>query len=539
MREMKDQKAIALCRVSTFGQDLKQQEEKVLDAIKNMGYLEENIIVIKDSESGIKLSELERNGLNKMKEYIESDPSITVVVTWELSRISRQAKILYSIRDFLVSKGVNLIVLNPYFQTLKQDGTLDPNSNIFFGIFSSMAENEGFISKARQVRGKHKKLAEGRYTGGNVLFGYRVNRTKGNLLEPDPETSKIVQEIFEMYSSGQHSIGTVMRAFGKTRNQISDILSNCMYAGLPGKEKIRKANITDLSVPPIITEELFRKCEKIRSENPRKLKKKGNNIYFAKGIMFCFKCRKHYTANLTSIAYRCNTHGLTLPINVVDSLLWHLAKESRKNKLKRGYVYDEELKKLQDSWSNLQDKLAKVDTEINKIINKKDKYSVLFANDSLSKEVFMKKDQELKKEQKDLNLEKQRLLNSVEEVKRRIDNINKESEDSPLDIDGIEDDTERFNIIHQEIYSITVLEKAFNSVESRVAVSYTSLDPEIDESKIEIYKINSRNNEIISEETGKSVKYEYLGRFSRTNKVKESQRKACKKYHAKKSTGLI
>ena len=226
MREMKDQKAIALCRVSTFGQDLKQQEEKVLDAIKNMGYLEENIIVIKDAESGIKLSELERNGLNKMKEYIESDPSITVVVTWELSRISRQAKILYSIRDFLVSKRVNLIVLSPYFQTLKQDGTLDPNSNIFFGIFSSMAENEGFISKARQVRGKLKKLSEGRYTGGKVLFGYRINKEKGNLLEPDPETSEIVKKIFEFYATGEQCIGTVMREFGKTRNQVADILNN-------------------------------------------------------------------------------------------------------------------------------------------------------------------------------------------------------------------------------------------------------------------------------------------------------------------------
>lgn len=533
MREMKDQKAIALCRVSTFGQDLKQQEEKVLDAIKNMGYLEENIIVIKDAESGIKLSELERNGLNKMKEYIESDPSITVVVTWELSRISRQAKILYSIRDFLVSKRVNLIVLNPYFQTLKQDGTLDPNSNIFFGIFSSMAENEGFISKARQVRGKLKKLSEGRYTGGKVLFGYRINKEKGNLLEPDPETSEIVKKIFEFYATGEHSIGTVMREFGKTRNQVADILNNCMYAGLPGKEKHRKTNVSDITLPAIISEELFRKCEKIREENPRKLKKKGENIYYAKGILFCSKCRTRYSANLTTCAYRCSTHGLTLPINVVDSLLWHLAKENRKNKLKLGYVYDEEVKRLQDSYSILQDKLDKVDQDLEKIKGKKDKLGVLYLNDSISEEVFQKKDKEIKKEQKDLNSERQRVLDSISDVTKRIDNITAEKTESPLDLDLIEDDTERTKIIHEEIYSIVVLDKPFNSTTAKVAVSFNAIVPELEDSRIEIYNINTKNYEITNEK-GQKLTYNFLKRFSRTEKVKESMKKACKKYQNKK-----
>ena len=533
MREMKDQKAIALCRVSTFGQDLKQQEEKVLDAIKNMGYLEENIIVIKDAESGIKLSELERNGLNKMKEYIESDPSITVVVTWELSRISRQAKILYSIRDFLVSKRVNLIVLNPYFQTLKEDGTLDPNSNIFFGIFSSMAENEGFISKARQVRGKLKKLSEGRYTGGKVLFGYRINKEKGNLLEPDPETSEIVKKIFEFYATGEHSIGTVMREFGKTRNQIADILNNCMYAGLPGKEKHRKTNVSDITLPAIISEELFRKCEKIREENPRKLKKKGENIYYAKGIMFCAKCRRHYSANLTSVAYRCSTHGLTIPINLVDSLIWELSKQNRKNKLKLGYVYDEEVKRLQDSYSILQDKLAKVDQDLEKIRGKKDKLGVLYLNDSISEEIFQKKDKEIKKEQKDLNSERQRILDSINDVTKRIDNITAEKTESPLDLDLIEDDAERVRIIREEIFSIVILDKPFNSTTAKVAVSFNAIVPELEDSRIEIYNINTKNYEITNEK-GQKLTYNFLKRFSRTEKVKESMKKACKKYQDKK-----
>ncbi len=526
-----EKKCILLVRVSTQHQDLDQQREKVFEAAKADGYDDKNIIVIEDKESAIKLSEEERHGLTELKNYVESDSTIDRVYTYELSRISRQAQMLYKIRDFLVAKGVNLIVLNPYFQTLK-DGKLDPNSNIFFGFFTANAENEGFLSKARQIRGKLKKLSEGKYTGGKVLFGYRINKEKGNLIEPDPETSKIVKDIFEFYSTGQHSIGTVMRAFDKTRNQVADILNNCMYCGRPGKEKSRKANSSEITVPAIISEELFDLCKKVREENPRKLKKKGENIYYAKGIMYCAKCTRHYGANLTSCCYRCSTHGLTLPINVVDSLLWHLAKENRKNKLKLGYVYDEEVKRLQDSYPVLHDKLAKVEQDLEKIKGKKDKLGVLYLNDSISEEVFQKKDKEIKKEQKDLHNEKQRILDSINDVTKRIDNITAEKTESPLDLDLIEDDAERVRIIREEIYSIVVMDKPFNSTTAKVGVSFNAIVPELEDSRIEIYNINTKNYKITNE-NGKELTYNFLKRFTRTEKVKASMRKACKKYQTK------
>lgn len=526
-----EKKCILLVRVSTQHQDLDQQREKVFEAAKADGYKDSEIIVIEDKESAIKLSEEERHGLTELKNYIESDPSIDRVYTYELSRISRQAQMLYKIRDLLVAKGVNLIVLNPYFQTLK-DGKLDPNSNIFFGFFTANAENEGFLSKARQRRGKLKKLEQGKFTGGKVLYGYRVNKAKGNLIEPDPETAKIVKEIFEYYSTGKHSIGTVIREFGKTRNQISDILNNCMYCGRPGKEKTRKTNVSEIVLPAIISEELFDLCKKIREENPRKLKKKGENIYYAKGIMYCAKCRRHYSANLTTCAYRCSTHGATLPINVVDSLLWELAKNNRKNKLKLGYVYDEEVKRLQDSYPVLHDKLAKVEQDLEKIKGKKDKLGVLYLNDSISEEVFQKKDKEIKKEHKDLLSEKQRILDSINDVTKRIDNITTEKTESPLDLDLIEDDAERVRIIREEIYSIVVMDKPFNSTTAKVGVSFNAIVPELEDSRIEIYNINTKNYEITNE-NGKRITYTFLKRFTRTEKVKASMKKACKKYQSK------
>ena len=49
--------------------------------------------------------------------------------------------------------------MNPYCKVMNDDGTLSETSNILFGIFATMAENEGYIRKARLNRGRMKKKA--------------------------------------------------------------------------------------------------------------------------------------------------------------------------------------------------------------------------------------------------------------------------------------------------------------------------------------------------------------------------------------------
>ena len=105
---MSDSKAIGLIRVSTVSQDLTQQTEAVKEEMKRDGYKPSNIILIEDKESAVTLSEEERQGIIKMKQYIESDPSIDAVYVFELSRLSRRPEVLYSVRDYLLEKKINL-----------------------------------------------------------------------------------------------------------------------------------------------------------------------------------------------------------------------------------------------------------------------------------------------------------------------------------------------------------------------------------------------------------------------------------------------
>ena len=78
-------KCILLSRISTGQQNLEQQTKDLIKFAKSIGFKESDQIVIESVESAIKLSEEERQGLNRLKNCIETEP-IDCVICWEPSR---------------------------------------------------------------------------------------------------------------------------------------------------------------------------------------------------------------------------------------------------------------------------------------------------------------------------------------------------------------------------------------------------------------------------------------------------------------------
>jgi DNA invertase Pin-like site-specific DNA recombinase len=527
-------KAIVLCRVSTKIQKLDSQREAVLKAVREEGYSEKDIIIIEDIESAVKLSEEERLGLNKMKEHIEADPTINSVFVYELSRLSRRPTVLYNVRDYLASRKINLIVLNPYFRTLKEDGTIDTTSNIVFSMFGSFSENEAILSKQRQQRGKMKKIAEGRYVGSALPYGYTINNSKDKLIVINPSEAEVVRKVFQLYSTGEHSINSLVKETGLSRNRVGFMLQNCSYCGRSGTERKWGKTKTDISLPKIITEELFDKCCEVRENNPRKPKRTWNSIYFCKGLIKCVKCCRNYITKKNTASYHCATHASFVPVNLMDSFAWEIAKKSRKEKLSRGYIYDKELIKLQDSLSILQDKKNRSEQELVELYKKKDRLAILIMNDDISQELADKKKKDLKALIDKAKSEIDRYTFSLDEVNSRIEKINIDATDSPLDLDSITDETEMNNIIHEEIYSIVIMDKAERSHEVKVCVSYKTmfndLDTDLDDSKFEYYLLNTKTNKVVNEDTGQEFQYTFIRRFTRSDKQVQKSREAYNKY---------
>ena len=528
-------KAIGLIRISTFSQELSSQRDKVKEAMLADGYTEENIILIEDIESGVKLKEEERNGLNKMKEYIEADPSINAVYVFEVSRISRRPGVIYSIRDYLTSKNICLVVLNPSFRTLKENGEVDTNSNLYLGIFGAFSENESIMTKIRTGRGRNKAIAEGRFIGGTVLFGYK--NEKGYLVI-DPGNAKIVKEIFESYSTGNYSIGMLAKEYNFSRERVAYILGNSSYAGLSSLDRSTKAAKSDFKLPPIITEELYQKVQKIKENNIKGMKKTSGNIYLCKSLLKCVKCLKSYIAHLTSISYRCKcSEGGAIPINLLDSFIWNLAKENRKKKLTSKAVYEKELERLQNSIYLLQDNFNKAETQLIQLNKKRDKLALMVLNDKISNELAENQYKEIDREIKKISKEKDNLVASIEDVDRRIKNLGMESLENPLDLDNINDPAEMYRIIKEEIYSIVVMEKKKNSMVAKIAVSFNPFDLELEDSRIEHYMIDTKNR-TVTDQNGKAVKFDYIERFVLPENIKEAAKKAREKYNAKRALGV-
>jgi len=312
-----NKKCILLVRVSTAKQNLTQQTEKVKDEALKDGYLEENIIILEDKESAVKLSEEERNGIKNLKWHIEHD-DISCVYTYEVSRISRQPAMLYNIRDYLIEHNVQLIILNPYMKMMNDDGTLSTTANIFFGVFSSLAENEGFLRKERISRGIERAKKNGQYTGAPVAIGYKV---KNKRLVIDEEGAKIVRRIFEDYINGisLRKLVDQLQKEGFHPKTSKGSLHGTLYAILN-----REYYCGDLEHPAIITKEIFDKAREVAKNKTKYWVNRPDEAIF-KGLIRDYNTGYVLKSNRAQ-KYYCYP-GVTVSYRFTDSILWGLAKE--------------------------------------------------------------------------------------------------------------------------------------------------------------------------------------------------------------------
>lgn len=328
-------KCILFSRVSTLRQDLDQQTNELIDEAKRMGYGE--FVTIEDKESAISLDEYERHGLNELKRYVNTGLYDTVIC-YEISRISRRPKVLYSIRDYLIERHVQLVILKPYMRLLDNDGKMNQTASIMFSLFSSLSESEMMIKKERMMRGKKIKKEMGYFIGGACPYGYRIENKRAFIVESEAE---IVREIYkrtvddsvpqvskDVYELGLFPDLTKRECYGR----VSNILRNCRYNGdktypkivdddtyLIVKKKIgpRKSRKTGKRLTRVKDEEPLCKGIFTRSETNQLMRTNtALNIYFAQP----YDCERNEINGL-------NGHNCTVSINIVDSLIWSLVKD--------------------------------------------------------------------------------------------------------------------------------------------------------------------------------------------------------------------
>ena len=324
-------KCILLVRVSTEAQSYDEQEKELYDLAHFYGYKDKDISSIATKESAIKLDEEERFGLNRMKELLETG-EYDCVFAWEISRIARRKKILFSILEYLTSKGIQLIIKEPRIRLLKDDKTTDEGAETIFTLYAQLAESEMRNKIARFARAKKEGFNKGKYMGGKITLGYKVS--EDGYWEIDEEGSKLVRLIFDMYISGEYSLtglGKELKSRGYFKNlsvtsikvEMSHLLKNPIYRGIRTSNNI---------YPQIIDDDTWEQCCKKRKENRTRSKTKTPHLLTP--LIRCI-CNASYSVNLMDGTYSCRvkhnavekglTHSPDVNVNMIESLAWYVA----------------------------------------------------------------------------------------------------------------------------------------------------------------------------------------------------------------------
>jgi len=454
-------KVVLLSRVSTGLQDLVQQSEQLIKYAKSIGYSEEDFILIEDKESAVKLSEEERNGLNKLKESIEKFP-VKDVIVYELSRIARIPKILYSIRDYLIEKGIQLHVMNPQFKLLKQDGTIDESANVIFSLFCSMAENEGFLRKQRFARGKAKLRNENKYVGGSIMYGYAVNKEHDFVINEDE--AKIIRRIFNDYQTKiivDIAKDLVLEGLlpNATVNSASTLVRSILHRELYyGKEV--ELNGAKRKYPAIISKETYDDAAKKLYERKKYNKTKSKYGYLCRGLVYNInneQLKPLYCHNAYSFVkvHKYNWETLSIKMDLLDNIALHYSIMYKKafpgkDLARVNMELQEKLNSITRQRKNI---IKRIEESTDRILKIETRFLYGKITEEMANILSLKEQNNIDT----LKEEDHRLEAEGEDISRRMNNLSKTGKESFLGNISELSMQERSRIVHESIEKIIVI----------------------------------------------------------------------------------
>lgn len=500
-------KAILFVRVSTEKQTLESQIETLRRAALADGYKDDDIIVIAKKESGVKLKEAEREGLNELKAVIEHG-DVDCVYIVELSRLSRDPMTLYSVRDHIFRNNkVQLKCRKPTFTLLEEpDRTkFDTMGSLVFSIFGCFAEQEVVEKKERFHRGKAQKALEGKYSGGVVPYGYEIASDQGNLIVINHEEASIIQTIYDLYEAG-YSLSRIAQELlergvkyssfhNKHRNPEKNFdvwfVHQLLTAELLTGRKVKGATASFArSYPAIISEEQFDKCRQIAQDSNTCYGKK-QNVHLAKSLIICPECGSYFQAFTSKVHYSCHnaimssvvrklngledkrtcSNNICISISALDTLLWHVTILKECEYLLGTALADKA--EFEKQIAGLKLKIEAIVPRLEDITKKRERIVEAFIEGDITKETKQKKFTELEEQRLGILRQQVEYEKKVEYYQSRIDDImnfyameSLEASDIADNIDNVirikeklestANDEEKFRLVHKHIKQVKV-----------------------------------------------------------------------------------
>lgn len=201
-------RVVIFSRVSTMAQDYQRQTDELLEYASKMGYSVERIF--EEKISGAKKNE-ERKELMAMMAYIKSN-QIEKVLTWELSRIGRNAVQVLQTIELLNEAKVSLYIKNYNLETLNPDGSVNPLSQFMVQILNSVNEMERqtIVSRLRSGYAAH------------INAGKSVGRKPGVQIKSEEQFLQENKTAVKLLKQG-YSVRKVMKITDKSSGTVQKV----------------------------------------------------------------------------------------------------------------------------------------------------------------------------------------------------------------------------------------------------------------------------------------------------------------------------
>ena len=455
-------RCICLIRVSTAHQDFEGQKKVVVANAIADGYKESEIEVVEAKESAIKLKEEERETLNEMKDLIAKNKTVEAVYVFAIDRLARKVSVILSVKDYLLERNINLVFVNPHkMATLRKDdkGKLveDELTSMLLMFLSYGAEMEMKLKQERFKAARETLKAQGKVYYNKTVFGYKRN-PKTKEADIDEDEANIIRYVFNNYIQGMTMQDIYMNlvSMGKlphkskvaARGFIWRILHNEAYKG--GESFYNKNSVFKFKA--IIDEETFEAAQKKLSEN-KWTYEKTKFISFGKGLLYCVNEKRIMSPIVANKCYKCmKGEKYSLNINVIDSLLWYVAKHVYKfiiieRQQTNNELYDAKKKEITEQ-------ITTIDKIIENIEDKERKAFALYLDGKVSQQIYEEQMSKIKSEKENYLFKKSSLNSELTKYKiqtNEFENIY----GNDLDLDDLEDQDKR-NIILETINRVNV-----------------------------------------------------------------------------------
>jgi len=299
-------KAALYIRVSTEdqareGYSIQTQKEKLQAYCISQGWDIEGFYI----DDGYSAKDLNRPEMKRMMASIEQG-MIDCVLVYRLDRLTRSVLDLHNLLKLFDEHGCKFKSATEIYDTTTATGRM------FITFVAALAQWERENTAERVKINMQQMVREGRYPGGRVNFGYKL---ENGTIQPNEEEMFIVNTIFDLYleGNGDNRIATLLNRMGyRTRlekfwtgKQIRDILMNQVYIG----RFFYMDEYHNGIVPAIVDQEKFETAQKMREGRRGKHPKQISSDYIFSGVLRCARCGRVMPGKLSNHIIKNGTYS--------------------------------------------------------------------------------------------------------------------------------------------------------------------------------------------------------------------------------------